>query len=100
MEVDKTFIARAVAPKKIDPPAQCIKDKTIAMDTFKTRLLMFKDTRKEAQDYIATVLPTFLDTTTKPDDMIAFYKKMEHQWLEFDFGTNILSLCSLKKSKV
>ena len=99
MDCERRFIARAINPVKKDPPASCRKDKTINMDSFKTKLFLFKDTRPEAQEYAKEILPTLLDTTTKPEDLLKLYNSLEYDWLEFDFQTNILYLCSLKKSQ-
>lgn len=99
MDCERRFIARAIKPVKKTPPASCMKDKTINMDTFETKLFMFHDKRPEAQTYIQEILPTFLDTTTKPEDILKLYNTLGYNWLEFDFQTNILYLCSLKKSQ-
>ena len=98
MNVEKKFIARAIEPLKKEPPSSCSKDKTINMDPTKTTLYLFRDSRKEAQEYVNLILPTLLDGQTKPDDLLAFYNKMEGQWLEFHYDTKLLYLCSLKKS--
>ena len=100
MEADKAWCARAIAPVKKDPPQMCKDSKTINFDTFKTHLFLFKDTRKEALAYVEEVLPTLVDTATSKEAEMRFYNSLEkNQWIEFDFTTNQLFLCSLKKSK-
>lgn len=100
MEVTRTFIARAINPLKKEPPSSCSKERTINFDTLKNTLFLFRDTRKEAQAYVQEILPTLLDTTTKPDDLLKLYYSLDGQWLEFHYDTKLLYLCSLKKSKV
>lgn len=99
MEVQRTFIARAINPLKKEPPSSCSKEKTINFDTVGNTLILFRDSRKEAQAYVQEILPTLLDTTTKPEDLLKLYNTMDGQWLEFHFTTKLLYLCSLKKSK-
>ena len=99
MDVQRLWVARAINPKKKDPPQCCIDSKTICMDTFKTKLFLFRDTRPQALEYVEEILPTLIDTATKKEDAIKWYKSLEHDWIEFDFTTNQLSLCSLKKTK-
>lgn len=99
MEANRVFCCRAINPTRKDPPKCCIDAKTICMDTFKTKLFLFNDTRPEALAYVDEVLPTLLDTATKKEDALKWYKTLKHEWLEFDFTTNQLSLCSLKKSQ-
>lgn len=98
MEVTKTFLARAIKPLKKEPPSSCSKEKTINFDTFGTTLILFRDGRKEAQAYVREILPTLLDTSTKPEDLLNLYNTMDGQWLEFHYDTKLLYLCSLKKS--
>jgi len=100
MNCQKTFLARAINPLRKDPPKSCIQDKTIVYDTFKNSLFLFKDTRPEAKEFVNLVLPTLTDTTTKPDDLLKLYNSMDGQWLEFQYDTKILYLCSLKISKL
>ena len=58
---------------------------------------MFKDSRREAQDYIREVLPTMLMVNNPEEAAMKLYNSLDGQWLEFDFLTNTLSICSLKK---
>lgn len=58
---------------------------------------MFKDTRREAQEYIREILPTFLMVVTPEETAMKLYNNLDGQWLEFDFLTNTLSICSTKK---
>ena len=99
METNRLWVARAVNPKKKDPPQLCIDSKTICFDIFKSKLFLFRDTRPQALEYVEEVLPTLVDTITKKEDAMKWYKSLEHQWIEFDFTTNQLYLCSLKKSQ-
>jgi hypothetical protein len=96
MEPVKRLVAKAHAPLKKEPPAICKEAKTIGFDTFKQSLLMFKDSRPEAQAYIQEVLPTLLPPPNKPEDSLKLYNNLNGQWLEFDFGSNTLYLCSTK----
>lgn len=96
MEPVKRLVAKAHAPLKKEPPATCKQAKTIAFDTFGTQLLMFKDSRPEAQQYIREVLPTLLPPPNTSEDSIKLYNNLNGQWLEFDFTSNTLYLCSTK----
>lgn len=97
MDYERRLICRAHAPLKKEPPKSCSDAKTIGFDTFKTKLMMFKDSRPEAQAYIQEVLPTMLVPPNPPDAGIKFYNTLNGSWLEFDFTENILYLCSLPK---
>lgn len=99
MEAERRFVARAIKPLKKDPPKVCSDTKTINFDTFKTTLFLFKDTRKEAMEYVEEVLPTLVDTATSKEAAMRFYASLDHQWLEFHYETNTLFLCCLKNSK-
>lgn len=99
MEVERVFVARAIAPLKKDPPAICQRDKTITFDTFQTKLYFFPDNRPEALEYAREVLPTLLPPPNPPEAGLTFYRQMKDKYLEFDFTTNTLSLCSVKKTK-
>ena len=98
MEVKRVFVARAINPLKKDPPKICEQSKTIVFDTFKTKLYLFYDTRPEALKWVEEVLPTLLPPPNPPDAGLTFYKQMKDQYLEFDYGTNTLSLCFIKKT--
>lgn len=98
MELTHTrrLICKAHNPKKVQPPKSCVDAKTIGFDTFQTKLLLFRDSRPEAQTYIKEVLPTLLVPPNTPDHGVQLYNTLEaNQWLEFDFTTNTLYLCSL-----
>jgi hypothetical protein len=96
MEPVKRLVAKAHAPLKKEPPVSCREAKTIGFDTFKNSLFMFPDSRPEAFQYIQEVLPTLLPPPNKPEDSLKLYKSLNGQWLEFDFRTNTLYLCSTK----
>lgn len=99
MEVEKRFICKSVKPLKKSPPDSCVKSKTIAFDTFQSHLYFFWDSRPEAIAYVEEVLPTLIHPPTKPEDILTLYRNLKGQWLEFDFTTNTLSLCSTKNLK-
>jgi hypothetical protein len=97
MKFDKVLLAKAFTPLKKEPPYCCRRDKTIAFNEV-GNLLMFKDTRKEAQDYIRQVLPTLLVDFKPEETAMKLYNGLDNQWLEFDFTLNLLYLCTIKKS--
>jgi hypothetical protein len=97
MEYERRLVSKAHAPIKKDPPKVCSDAKTIGFDSFKTKLMMFKDNRPEAQDYIKEVLPSMLTPPNPPEASIKFYNTLNGSWLEFDFTDNTLYLCSLRK---
>lgn len=97
MEFHRVVLSKAFNPKKKDPPRVCRQEKTISFNSINTTLLMFKDTRREAQDYIREILPTFLMVVTPEETAMKLYNNLDGQWLEFDFLTNTLSICSTKK---
>ena len=98
MNYTKTPLGKSFSPLRLDPPRICRQEKTISFDTFGTKLLMFKDTRREAQDYVRQVLPTLMLIDNPEINAMKLYNGLDHQWLEFDFTTNLLHLCSIKKS--
>ena len=98
MNFHRIPLGKSFAPLRKEPPRICRQEKTISFDTFGTKLLMFKDTRREAQDYIREVLPTLLITDNPEKNIIKLYNNLDHQWLEFDFTTNLLFLCSIQKT--
>ena len=98
MEGQRIPLGKSFAPLRKEPPRICRHEKTISFDTFGTKLLMFKDTRREAQDYIREVLPTLMMIDNPETKAMNLYNGLDHQWLEFDFTTNLLHLCSIKKS--
>ncbi len=98
MQCEKILLARALKPLKKEPPFICRRDKTIRFDTFGRTLSIFKDTRPEAEAYIKEVLPTLLTDMDADKKAIKLYNGLDGQWLEFDFLTNLLYLCSIKKS--
>lgn len=85
-------------PLRKEPPILCKKEKTISFDSVGNTLLMFKDTRRQAQDYIREVLPTLMLVSNPEVQAMTLYNNLDGQWLEFDFTTNRLSLCSIKKT--
>ena len=97
MEYERRLVSKAHAPIKKDPPKVCSDAKTIGFDSFKTKLMMFKDSRPEAQDYITEILPSMLTPPNPPEASIKFYNSLNGSWLEFDFTDNTLYLCSLGK---
>jgi hypothetical protein len=99
MNLDRRFVARAYEPLKKDPPKVCSDGKTITLDTFKTHLFLFPDKRPEAIAYVKEVLPTLLPLPVTPEQGLKWYQNLEaNQFLEFDFTTNQLFLCALKKT--
>jgi hypothetical protein len=98
MNIEKVIIAKAFKPLKKDPPMICSKEKTIGFDTFKRCLFMFKDSRRQAQDYIREVLPTMLMAENAEKTSMNLYNGLDGSYLEFDFTTNLLYLCSIKKT--
>jgi hypothetical protein len=98
MNFTRTPLGTSFAPLKKEPPVECRQQKTITFDTFKRTLLMFKDTRRQAQDYIREVLPTLMLINNPEESAMKLYNSLEGQWLEFDFTTNRLFLCELKKT--
>jgi len=98
MNFQRIPLGKSFAPLRKEPPRICRQEKTISFDTFGTKLLMFKDTRREAQDYIREVLPTLLIGDNPEKNIIKLYNNLDHQWLEFDFTTNLLFLCSIQKT--
>lgn len=99
MEVEKRFIGKSLNPLKKSPPESCVKNKTIAFDSFQRQLYLFWDSRPEAIAYVEEVLPTLIHPPTKPEHILNLYHNLKGQWLEFDFLTNTLSLCSTKNLK-
>lgn len=97
MEFHRVVLSKAFNPKRKDPPRVCRQEKTISFNSINTTLLMFKDTRREAQEYIREILPTFLMVVTPEETAMKLYNNLDGQWLEFDFLTNTLSICSTKK---
>lgn len=98
MQTEKVLLAKAFKPLKKEPPFYCRRDKTIRFDTFGRTLSIFKDTRPEAVAYIKEVLPTLLIDQKPEETAMRLYNGLDSQWLEFDFVTNLLYLCSIKKS--
>jgi hypothetical protein len=98
MDFKRIPLGKSFAPLKKEPPLMCRQQKTISFDTFKTKLLMFKDTRRQAQDYIREVLPTLMLIGNPEESAMKLYNSLDGQWLEFDFTTNSLFLCELKKT--
>jgi len=97
MEFHRVVLSKAFNPKRKDPPRVCRQEKTISFNSINTTLLMFKDSRREAQDYIREILPTFLMVLNPEEAAMKLYNSLDGQWLEFDFLTNTLSICSTKK---
>jgi hypothetical protein len=90
MEYERRLVSKAHAPIKKDPPKVCSDAKTIGFDSFKTKLMMFKDSRPEAQAYITEILPSMLTPPNPPEASIKFYNSLNGSWLEFDFTDNTL----------
>lgn len=98
MQAEKVLLARALKPLRKEPPYMCRRDKTIRFDTFGRTLTIFKDTRPEAVAYVKEVLPTLLTDMDAQRKAMNLFNSLDAQWLEFDFTTNLLHLCSIKKS--
>lgn len=97
--LDRRLITKAEQPLKKEPPLICSRDRTIVFDGLKRHLYLFRDARPAAQTYIKEVLPTLMPNPWKPDDVLNFYNTLDTQFLEFDFQTNLLFLCSIKKTQ-
>ena len=96
---ERRFVARATAPLRKEPPKVCRDANTIRLDTFNNHLFLFPDQRPEALAYVKEVLPTLLPPPNKPEDGIKWYQSLDkNQFIEFEFETNLLYLCSLKKT--
>jgi len=97
MNVEKNILGRAMTPVMKPIPHQCTKARTI-VKTFDA-LMMFKDTRIEAQNFIREVLPTlWLIDDCEAKSMKLYNSLKPNQWLEFNTTTNLLFICSIKKS--
>ena len=99
LAVDRHLLTKADKPLKKEPPLLCSRDKTIVFDGLKRSLFFFRDSRTAAQTYAKEVLPTLISSPWKPEDILKLYADLDHQYLEFDFQTNLLFLCSIKKTQ-
>lgn len=80
-------------------PDMCVKDRTITLNKMKV-LNIFKDRRPTAQAWINDAIPRLIimDDHKKQKLVTWFWEEMpNNSWLEFDFGTKLLSLCVLEK---
>lgn len=80
-------------------PDMCVQDRTITLNKMAV-LNIFKDRRPTAQAWINDAIPRLIimDDHKKQKLVTWFWEEMpNNSWLEFDFGTKLLSLCILEK---
>lgn len=96
MRLVKRKLGLCSSPSFVVIPPQCLKDKTIVMNAMKV-LSCFKDTRPFAVDYMRVFLS--LLGIPQSDKLVKwFYEEMpDNGYLEMDYGTNVLSYCSVEK---
>lgn len=97
MEVKKTLIGNHPNPFMKDIPDICVRDRTITLNKLK-ELRIFPDRRPSARAWINDVIPRIY-FGNNPDKLINFFwnEMPSNGWLEFDFGTKTLYLCTLEK---
>lgn len=97
MEVKKTLIGNHPNPLIHPIPDMCVRDRTITLNKLKV-LQIFPDKRPTAQAWINDTIPRIY-FGNNPDKLINFFwcEMPSNGWLEFDFGSKILYLCTLEK---
>lgn len=99
MEVKKVILGANPTAQIHRIPDMCERDRTITVNKCKV-LQIFKDQRPTAQAWINDAIPRLIlmEETKKQKLVDWFWTEMPNDsWLEFDFGTKVLSLCILKK---
>ena len=94
--IQKMFLSGSAAPLLSHPIPKSCKDARTIVDT-PLSLFLFKDSTRLNHEYIQTVLPTLFTKNFTPDGYINWFKTLpEGSFLEFDKGTRMLYLCSIK----
>ena len=99
MEVKKVILGANPLALIDKIPDECVTSRTITLNKLKV-LQIFKDRRPNAITWIEANIPRLiiLDPAKKQKLVNWFWSEMPNDsWLEFDFGTKVLSLCILKK---
>ena len=94
MKVEKVILGKGLKPLLKPIPIQCSKAKTI-VQTFDS-LILFKDTRLEAQNYVREVLPTLWMIDDCEAKSMKLYNSLDYKWLEYNTTSKLLYLCSIK----
>ena len=96
MRLVKRKLGVCSSPSFVVIPQQCVDDKTIVMNPMNV-LSCFKDRRSFAVDYMRVFLAHL--GIPQSDKLVKwFYEEMpDNGYLEMDYGTNILSYCSVEK---
>lgn len=96
MEVKRTLIGNHPHPL-IDPiPDMCVRDRTITLNKLK-ELRIFADRRPTARKWIDENIPRIFFGDSKKLVSWFWNELPANGWLEFDFGSKILYLCTLEK---
>lgn len=95
MNIEKTILGKAMTPILKPIPYSCTNAKTI-VQTFES-LLLFKDSRLEAQNFVREVLPTLWFIDNCEETSMKLYNSLQaNQFLEYKIGTQLLFLCTIK----
>ena len=96
MFVRRGFVGTNPNAPRVPIPKPCYDARTIYLNELDI-LTIFKDRRDFAQKYVEEVLPQ-LALQVQKDKLLHVYKNLpDNGYFEFDYGTKVLSYCSLEK---